>query len=53
VRRKGRKEIGDRKNALPDVGKYRMLTIGQEEIVSCSSDYPTRWLDMKKTLNIV
>jgi hypothetical protein len=31
----------------------KVRIIGQEEIVSCSSDCPTRWLYMKKTCNIV
>jgi hypothetical protein len=27
--------------------------IGQEELVSCSSDYSTRWLAIKETFNNV
>jgi hypothetical protein len=30
-----------------------VLVIGQEELVSCSSDYPTRWLAIKLTFNNV
>jgi hypothetical protein len=30
-----------------------VANIGQKELVSCSSDYSTRWLAIKKTFNNV